>query len=550
MTSTTLLRRVLKRALTTAASSRAISTAVFGHPDRKSTVQNWKNRALDKGWNWALVSGMTDAELRDAFWRPGNPGRPNARPDFEEIAQALEHPGMTLWTYWEEARGAKPAQTLSYSRLAAQWAAHRKRARRTMRQDLVPGEKVFVDYMGKNRPWFFDENGARVQVEMFVAALGRSGCVFAWCSLTQRSRDFVDATTRMFDAYGGVPAIVVCDNLKSGVSRAGRDPIINPTYLELAEHCGTAIQPAPPRSPKAKSKVEDSVKLMRRAFLPWLRHHRCSSLDELNALLTRCVQRVNAKRFQKKPGSRQEVFESVDKPALLPLPAQRFEYVEFSTPVEVPADYHVRVAGHFYSVPHEWVGHTVYPRTTAGEVILERDDHPAVRHPRSTEVAGQTTDREHMPPTHQRQLNRTPVQLLAWAESVGPSTHLLVKTQFERKVPLQGQLKADAIKSMARGAEPTAIEAAAERALALHSPTPSTFHRLLTSMPKDDGAPAGVGAAPAALPVVPSANAKPHRSPKRRAAPRPNASAPADLPLVPAVTGRRRSSRSSANRSS
>jgi len=549
MTSMTLLRRVLKSALTTAASSRAISTAVFGHPDKKSTVQNWKNRALDKGWNWAVVSGMTDAELREAFWRPGNPGRPDATPDFEEIAQALEHPGMTLWTYWEEARAAKPAQTLSYSRLAAQWAANKKLSRRTMRQDLVPGEKAFVDYSGV-RPWFFNEQGEKVEVEMFVGALGRSGLVFAWCSMTQRSPDFVEATTRMLEAYGGVPPIIVCDNLRAGVSRAGRDPVINRTYLEFAEWYGSAVHPAPPYDPKAKAKVEDSVKLMQRAFLPLLRHNRCASLAELNTLLVRRVQQVNEKRFQKKPGSRLEVFERVDKPALLPLPAQRFEYVEFSTPVEVPADYHVRVAGHFYSVPHEWVGHTVYPRTTAGEVILERDDDPPVRHPRSSEEAGQTTERSHMPPAHREQLDRTPAQLLAWAESVGPNTHALVRAQFERKVPLQGQLKADAIKSMARGSQPVAIEAAAERALAMHSPTPSTFHRLLTSMPKDDGAPAGVGAAPAALPVGPSANSKPHRSPKRRAAPRPNASAPADLPLVPAVTGRRRSSQSSANRSS
>ena len=550
MTSMTLLRRVLKRALTTAASSRAISTAVFGHPNKKSSVQNWKNRAVEKKLTWAAVVGMTNADLRTAFWRPGNPGRPNAKPDFNDIAQALQHPGMNLWTYWDEARGANPENTLSYSRLAACWAANKKMSRRTMRQNLVPGEKVFVDYMGKNRPWFFDENGAQVVVEMFVAALGRSGCIFAWCSMTQRSADFVEANTRMFEAYGGVPAIVVCDNLKAGVLKAGRDPVIHPTYLELAEHYSTAIQPAPPRKPKAKPKVEDSVKLMRRAFLPLLRHHRCSSLDELNALLAKRVRQVNARRFQKKPGSRQEVFDSVDKPALLPLPAERFVYVEFGAPIEVPNDYHVKVAGHFYSVPHEWVGRTVYPRTTVAEVFVDCDDCQSVRHPRSSEEAGQTTERNHMPAAHREQLDRTPAQLLAWAEAIGPSTHELLKVQFERKVPLQGQPKADAIKSMSRAAKPEAIEAAAQRALALHSPTPSTFQRVLASLPREASAPAGIGAAPVDAARMPRSRAKPHRGAKKRqSVPRSTAAAPAGLPVAPAVSRSRRSSRSSARRS-
>jgi transposase len=549
MTPTTLLRRVLKRALTTAASSRAISQAVFGRPNQKSKVQNWKNRALELKLTWPIVAGMTEAELRKIFWRPGNPGRLNAKPDFEEIKEALQHPGMSLWTYWDEARGANPENTLSYSRLAAHCAANRKKSRRTMRQNLLPGEKAFVDYSGK-RPWFFNEQGEKVEVEMFVGALGRSGLVFAWCSLTQRSHDFVEANTRMLEAYGGAPAVIVCDNLRAGVSRAGRDPVIHPAYLEMAEWYQSAVHPAPPYKPKAKAIVEGSVRLMQLAFLPLLRHNPCSSLDEVNTLLAKRVQQVNAKRFQKKPSSRQEVFDRVDKPALTPLPAQRFEYVEFSAPVQVPSDYHVKVGGHFYSVPHEWVGYPVYPRSTVGEVILERDDHPPVRHPRSTEEAGQTTERAHMPAAHQALLDRTPAQLLAWAETIGPNTHSLMQKQFERKVPLQGLLKADAIKSTARAAKPEAIEAAAQRALALHSPTPSTFQRLLVSVPKEVEAPGGFGAAPVGLPLVPRSRATPHRGAKRKSVPRSTAATPTGLPVAPAVSRSRRSSRSSARRSS
>lgn len=533
-------RQVLRVALTHPGSARQVSLQLFGNHRKKSSIQAYRNRAAARGETWAELQGLRTSELRARYSQRGGNARKDAAPNFQDIEEALRHPGMTLQTYWEERRDECPETTLSYSRLAYLYKQHRKTLPRSMRQRHVPGEKCFVDFSGK-RPWYFDERGEKVFVELFVAALAASGYVFARCVRSQTVPAWLSLFPPMFDAFGGVPQALVPDNLKSAVTRAGSDPTIQRNFLELAEHYGVAVWPARPRHPRDKPKAEGSVLLMQRAFLPMLRHHRCGSLEELNALLEKRVAQVNAKGFQKrKSESRASLWARLDKPALRPVPAEPFVYAYWTAPRVVPADYHIAIESHWYSVPHAWVGQTVEARVTAAEVVIVCDGVDEARHPLSTEEGGQTTNPDHMPDSHRAQLDRNPEKLLAWADRVGPHLAALMRAQFERKVPLQGLAKADQIKSLSSGHSPAALEHAAERALALGVPNPTGFRRVLSVHAKA-AAEARVRGAAQATPVAPPpATHRPRRNPRARTA---GAPVPAGVPLVPHLPTRVRKSR-------
>jgi transposase len=126
---------------------------------------------------------------------------------------------------------------------------------------------------------------------------------------------------RTFEFFGGVPAVLVPDNLKSGVSKVcAYDPQLNPTYRDLAEHYGIAVIPARPRHPKDKAKVEAGVLLVERWILARLRHRTLFGLAELNQAIRELCAALNQRPFKKLPDSRRHWFETLERSALRPLP--------------------------------------------------------------------------------------------------------------------------------------------------------------------------------------------------------------------------------------
>ena len=173
---------------------------------------------------------------------------------------------------------------------------------------------------------------------------------------------------RCFEAMGCVPALLVPDNLKSAINRACRyEPEANSTYGELAAHYATAILPARPFLPRDKAAVENSVLLVQRWILARLRHRQFFSLEELNATIWALVIDLNQRPFKKLEGSRQSAFETIDRPAMKPLPATRYEFAEWKSAI-VNIDYHVDADGHYYSVPHRLVKQKVDVRMSATTV--------------------------------------------------------------------------------------------------------------------------------------------------------------------------------------
>ena len=319
----------------------------------RTAVAEYLWRAKKAGLSWPLPDGLDDLELDRRLFPAQTVTPPGQRvlPDWSQVHHELKRKGVTLFLLWEEYKEQHP-DGLQYSRFCELYRQWHGRADLVMRQDHRAGEKLFVDYCGQTVPIVDGTTGHERQAQIFVAVLGASNYTFAEATSTQALPDWIASHERAFRFFGGVPQLVVPDNLKSGVSKACRyEPDLNPTYHDLAIHYGTAVLPARVRKPRDKAKVEAGVLLVERWILARLRNRAFFSLEELNQAIRQLLERLNQRPFRKLPGSRLSVFETVDRPALNPLPDQPFPYAQWKK-ARVNIDYHVDLDGHFYSVPY------------------------------------------------------------------------------------------------------------------------------------------------------------------------------------------------------
>ena len=248
--------------------------------------------------------------------------------------------------------------------------------------------------------------------------------------------------------------------------RASRyEPDVNRTYHDLAVHYGTAVLPARPRSPQDKAKVEAAVQNVERWVLAPLRNHRFFSLSEVREAIAPLLAALNERSFQKIEGSRRSLFEDLDRPALKPLPAERYEYAEWRK-ARVNIDYHIQVDGRFYSVPHALARREVEVRLAATTVEIFRRHRRVAAHIRGRRKGGYTTDPGHMPAAHRAHLEWTPSRLVRWARRTGPETAAFARTLLEnRPHPEQGYRSCLGLMRLARAYPPERMEAACRRAL-------------------------------------------------------------------------------------
>jgi len=226
------------------------------------------------------------------------------------------------------------------------------------------GEKVFVDYSGKQPHIVNRHTGEIIAVELFTGVLGASSYTFAEATPTQELEHWIGSHIRMVEYFEGSAAIWVPDQLKSGVSEPDRyEPTINRTYAEMAEHYGAVVIPARPRRPKDKAKVESGILVVQRWILARLRNETFFTIQDLNRRIDELLVQLNDKPMQQLGVSRRELFERIDQPALRPLPATRYEIAEWKA-CRVNIDYHVEVDRNYYSVPYQLVHESVEARYT------------------------------------------------------------------------------------------------------------------------------------------------------------------------------------------
>ena len=431
-------------------------------------VSNTVARAQAAGLcSWAEVEALSDEELEEKLYGPvrtATEERP--RPDPVWIHTERQKPGVTLELLHMEYLQQHPDGYgyTTFCEVYRQWLAKQKL---TMRQVHRGGEKLFVDYSGKKTSIVDPKTGEVHEVELFVAVLGASSYTYVEATRTQKSVDWIGSHTRALADLGGVPAVLVPDQLRSAVSRPCRyEPGEQRTYAELARHYGTAIVPARPRKPRDKAKVEVGVQVVQRWILARLRHQTFFSLDALNERIHELCEELNDRPMRRYGGkTRRQLFEELDRPQLRPLPAEPFVYATWSM-ARVNIDYHVEVAKHFYSVPHALVHEQVDARLTTFTVEIFHKGKRVASHLRSHAPGRHTTEPDHMPKAHQKHLEWTPSRLIAWAAKVGPHVEALVRSILDsRPHPEQGYRSCLGILRLEKRYGGERLDAACARAL-------------------------------------------------------------------------------------
>ncbi len=464
-------REVLRLALGEAMSYRAVGRSLrLPH----TTVADYVRRARAAGLSWPLPGDMDDDALdRALFCRPAAPEGEKPLPDWAVVHKELRKKGVTLMLVWHEYREAHP-EGYAYSQFCELYRRWQRTIDVVMRQEHKAGERLFVDFPGMTVPVYDPVTGQlSMQAELFVASLGASGYLYAEAFPSQGLMYWVSAHVHTFEAMGGCPAIVVCDNLRSGVTRAHRyEPDVNATYAEMAAHYNVAVMPARAYKPRDKAKAEIGVLLAERWVVARLRHRRFTSLGELNQAITDLVGWLNDRPFKRLAGSRRQVFCELDRPALRPLPEHRYDFATWRR-AKLGLDYHVEVRSerHYYSAPYTLVGEVLDVRTSASAVEVFHRGRRVASHPRAHRP-GHTTEPAHMPSAHRRHASWTPVRVMAWAAKAGPSTAALAEAVMAaRPHPEQGFRTCLGIVRLGERYGNDRLEAAAARALALRSYT-------------------------------------------------------------------------------
>ncbi len=437
----------------------------------RSTVAEYVKRAEAAGLWWPLPAELDDAELERKLFPPvvAIPAEQRPMPDWSVVNQEFRRKGATLQLLWDEYKAANP-KGFQYSWFCEHYRRWLGKVDVVMRQTHRAGEKLFIDYAGQTVPVIDRSSGEVVDAQIFVAVLGASNYTYAEATWTQALPDWIGSHVRAFSYFGSLPAIIVPDNLKSGVHLAHRyEPELNPTYAEMGQHYAVAIIPTRSAKPRDKAKVESGVLVVERWILARLRNRQFFSLVELNTAIAELLEVLNKRPFKKLPGTRRSMFEALDRPAMQPLPATPYEYAEWKK-VRVNIDYHVAIDQHYYSVPYQLVKQQLDARITTKTVELMHKGRRVASHRRAYQPGQHTTVNAHMPKAHREYAEWTPQRLVRWAQEAGPATAKLVETILtSRPHPQHGFRACLGIMRLGKSYTTARLEAASRRALAIGS---------------------------------------------------------------------------------
>lgn len=458
------IREVLRLKFEAGLSDSAIARSIGA---ARSTVQECWRRAKEAGLGWPLPTALDEAALQARLYRREAPSARTPIPDFAKLQNELKRPGVTRLLLWQEYKAAHP-DGWQYSVFCDRYRRWLSLQDLVLRQHHQPGDKCFVDYAGETLGVIDRATGEVREAQIFIAALGASSYTYAEATWTQQLPDWLGSHVRALAFFGGAPAAFVPDNLKSGVHKAHRyEPELNPAYQDFAEHYGVAILPARVRKPRDKAKVEVAVQVVSRFILAALRDRQFFSLPELNGAIRELLERLNARPFKKREGSRASFFNEVERAALRPLPARPYTYATWKK-AKVHLDYHVEVERAYYSVPYKLIGQTVDVRISAHTLEIFHRQKLVAAHVRAAKRGVFATHAEHRPERHAAVVELTHERLTERARAVGPATvEVMERQRLTRRHPEESLRANLGILRLARDFSPEQLEAAAARALEL-----------------------------------------------------------------------------------
>lgn len=403
----------------------------------KTTAGEYLAEFKRSGISYEEITSMSDTVLMELFERSNcsvNEKYEEISKQFEYYEKELTRPGVTLYQLWKEYRD-RDHDGFSYSRFCHHYCMWSGKQKPQMHMVYKAGEKMFVDFAGKKMHIIDIETGEIKEVEMFVSILCSSQITYAEACESQNKENWIKVNENALIYYGGVPRAIVPDNLKSGITKASKyEPEINDTYHDFARHYNTVILPARPAKPKDKPLVENAINLVYQRIYAPLRNMMFFSIQELNEAIWPELEKHNNTPFQKRSISRRELFIQIEQHELQPLPVERYQIKEYQAD-RVQFNYHVflKEDKHYYSVPWRFLGKKVKIIFTSTIVEIYINNERIAIHKRDRRKYEYTTQKEHMPPSHQFIDGWKPERFIKWAEKTGKEVKQFIELLLESK---------------------------------------------------------------------------------------------------------------------
>ena len=389
----------------------------------RNTIKKYVHKFIREHLTYEQITHMTDHQLELLFgqveFAPKDKRFDELQALLPQIEKRLKQKGMTLQLSWQQYKKDYPAgyNTTQFYKYYREYV---RRTQPSMHIEHKAGDKLYIDFAGDKLFITDNETGEVREVEVFVAILGCSQLTYVQAVHSQQKQDFIKACVNALAYFGGVPAAIVPDNLKSAVTKSSRyEPAINDTFADFAEHYNTAIVPARAYRPKDKALVEGMVKIVYRSIYTVVSAEVYTSLHDLNARIRTALEVLNNTPFKARDYSRREQFEQLERSALQPLPTRPYEFKEQLMATVMKNGYVCLAADkHYYSVPYRYISLKVkimYNSTTVE--ICHRYERIAV-HRRCLDKYQYTKVQEHLAPAHRYLEDWQPEKLIQKARVV------------------------------------------------------------------------------------------------------------------------------------
>lgn len=437
----------------------------------RTTVQKYLTLFKVLGLSTDAINKKSDAELEELF--SGNnhdelsPKLQAVYNFFPYMEKELKRKGVTKQLMWEEYLAQNPAGLRS-SQFMYRYLKWSKKVNPVMHMEHKAGDKLFIDYAGQKLSVTDKNTGEITEVEFFVAILGSSQYTYAEASPTQKKEDFIASVENALQFYEGVPAAIVPDNLRSAVTKSDKfEPTVNETFLDFAEHYQTAILPARAYRPRDKSLVEGAVRILYQRIYAALRNRIFHSLEELNTAIWDELDAHNNKKLTGRPLSRLQMFNTVEKETLSPLPQKRYE-IKYQYQATVGQNGHVQLGKdkHYYSVPYQYIRKKVKLLFTSTSVEIYHKYNRVAVHQRSIKPYNYTTEKSHLASAHQFVSEWTPQRFINWGASMDEFVKEFITRLLEQRLhPEQAYKSCLGVLSLAKKVGEERLSSACQRAI-------------------------------------------------------------------------------------
>lgn len=413
----------------------------------RNTVRSYLSRASEDVCN---TSRQTDAVLADIFYNQDVVSYKGTRyqkllKHFEGSDRELSRPGVTRQLLWREYMELLP-EGYAYSQYCYHLQQFLGKKDVVMHLEYKPGEQTMIDFAGKKYHWVDEQTGERKPCEVFVGTLPFSGLIFCMAVQSQKTADLLDASNEMIRYIGGVTETILCDNMRTAVTRSDRyEPVFTDLCYQLSEHYGTTFSATRPAKPRDKAMVEKAVNLVYRYVYAPLRNRTFTSLSEINHYFRIQIDLLNQRRYKGSSFSRRNLFEEQEKPLLRELPCAPCLLKKCAI-LTVQRNYHIQLREDrlYYSVPWKYAGEKVkvwYDNKTV-EIYL---DHQRIAIHVRIPGRGYHTLGEHMPLNHQQARDAkgwTKEELITKATRIGTRTASVAELILSNSIYMEQNYKA------------------------------------------------------------------------------------------------------------